>query len=530
MDNYENAKKEYDNYIYLCNQLFKKDSSWWFTPSSSRERFGTDVQDRYVGIIKNLKGFEKKKLSESKTFYHNVHSGKLAIYKEFLNFVRLALILLYHSIRNIWFVALISRKDFDFAFIRPLHPLKANFDINNVFDHYFGELPSVLIGYNAKVAILGPADPGIVWKSNICNRENLEIANLFKYFSFGSYLKWIINVIYEYFNELKLPSSYSPYTEILSQLILREFRESFLKRIWSFAYYLSFTNFLKLNKKTFVIHTYENNSWERAIDRACQENSSKVKKNVGFIHCSILESHRKYALFRDEWHLKPSPEEIIVTGPNARDILLKHDGYERSTIKVGYDLRGPNLLNIKNRNGQNEKINSILILLEGLNTMPKLLELAMTTILNTSDKQVYVRCHPVYPISNSSFTSVRKHPLFQKVIVSENRSLEEDLLQADLVIYKGSTSALYAGFMGIPLLRFKDDWWFSDDPLKYCSALKKEFYDSNSLLDGISFFEKMNPQEYVSQKEMLREYIYQYMMPYKTEELRKFAVNYLLSG
>ncbi|EMK25236.1 hypothetical protein [Leptospira kirschneri] len=527
MDFYKIAKEEYDQYIYLCNKSFAKSSSWWFVPSSSRERFGTNVQERYIEWVRKLSNPNELNSQEK---WFKITFKKILVYKTFLYFIKILMLLFYHALKSFYKIVRNTKTDFDVVFVRPLHPLKVDFNEKNIFDHYFGELPKLMNQLQKKVIILGPADPSIEWESTLFEKKDLEISNLLKYFSFLSFLRWLFVSISEYFLRLKLPEPSSNYTKILYELISEEFRESYIRRLLGVAYYFSFTNFLKKNKKSIIFHTYENNPWERAIDRACQENFHLVQKNFGFLHCSILESHRKYRLLYDEWDLKPSPDTILVTGLNAKEILMKFGSYKEDHITIGYDLRGPNLFNIRDKNKLNGKIKTILVLLEGLNTMPKLLKLVMDTILNIPGKIILVRCHPVYPISNPEFNLIRENPLFQKVIVSSNVSLEEDLLKADLAIYKGSTSALYAAFMGIPLLRFQDTWWSSDDPLKYCTALKKEFNDSKSLLDGISFFEDMNFREYLSEKKIAKEYILEYMKPYRKSDLEKFAKDIVFSS
>ncbi|ULG93755.1 hypothetical protein FH584_07705 [Leptospira interrogans] len=527
MDFYKIAKEEYDQYIYLCNKSFSKSSSWWFVPSSSRERFGTNVQEGYIEWVQKLSNLNELNSQEK---WFKITFKRIPSYKTFFNFIKILMLLFYHVIKNFYRMVRNKKTDFDIVFVRPLHPLKVDFNEKNIFDHYFGELPKLMNQLQKKVIILGPADPSIEWKSTLFEKKDLEISNLLKYFSFLSFLRWLFLSIVEYFLRLKLPEPSSNYTKILYELVSEEFRESYIKRLWGIVYYFSFRNFLKRNKKSIIFHTYENNPWERAIDRACQENSHLVQKNFGFLHCSILESHRKYRLLYDEWDLKPSPDTILVTGLNAKEILMKFGSYKEDHITIGYDLRGPNLFNIRDKNKPNGKIKTVLVLLEGLNTMPKLLKLVMDTILNVPGKTILVRCHPVYPISNPEFNLIRENPLFQKVIVSDNTSLEEDLLKADIAIYKGSTSALYAAFMGIPLLRFQDTWWSSDDPLKYSTALKKEFTDSKSLLDGISFFEDMDFREYLSQKKISKEYILEYMKPYKRTDLEKFAKDIIFSS
>lgn len=90
----------------------------------------------------------------------------------------------YHSLKNFYRIVRNTKTDFDVVFVRPLHPLKIDFNEKNIFDHYFGELPKLINQLQKRVIIFGPADPGIEWKTTLFEKRDLEISNLLKYFSF----------------------------------------------------------------------------------------------------------------------------------------------------------------------------------------------------------------------------------------------------------------------------------------------------------------------------------------------------------
>jgi hypothetical protein len=230
----------------------------------------------------------------------------------------------------------------------------------------------------------------------------------------------------------------------------------------------------------------------------------------------------KYTLVQDEWRLKPSPDVLLVTGKNILNVLSERGGYDFNNIIVGCDLRGPNLYNISNANKFKVDIKNILVLLEGLDTMPDLLLLVMES-LPLDIYQLKVRCHPVFPIEKPEFNKIRNHELYPKLTVTRGTTLEDDLKEADLVVYKGSTSALYAAYKGIPLLRYQDEWWASDDPLIGCSSLKKIFSNSEELLNGIEEFQLMKEEVFSEEQKKMQAYVFDYMNPYKDSELNLLA-------
>jgi hypothetical protein len=341
----------------------------------------------------------------------------------------------------------------------------------------------------------------------------LTILDLFKIY---------FRIIMFYLTMPTLPKAIGKEEEILKELIQKESKRKLQNLFWGSVYKYSISRIIKSQEPKYVFHTYENNWWERAVNQACEENKSIIKKQIGYLHCAILESHMKYTLLFNEWNIKPSPDEILVTGSIAKDMIQKRGNYSIDKILVGYDLRGPNLYSINKRKIRPKSIKKILVLLEGLDTMPALLKLILETI-PLDLYELSVRCHPVFPIQKREFNEIRNHSLYFQLKVSDDATLDEDLSNADLVIYKGSTSALYAAYNGIPLLRYKDDWWASDDPLLGSDSLKKEFSNSKELLEGIQYFKDIDHQQFCNEQRKMQDYVFNYMHPYRESELNQLA-------
>jgi len=479
-------------------------------PSSSRERIGSFVQDEYVSRLLG------KNVDTISANGYRFFLQKFPTIKSILSLIRDNLLLIKILLRK---KPTLHRK-VDILFIHPIHDLPIRKKNGSIWNHYFGELPEGYLKLGLNVEISGVNDPGVYNKDIIFQEREYRISNSL------SYLKWrdlcVVNwqFIKHFLFGLKFPIANNERESILYKLIQRESKTKLYNIFWGNVYKQAFANIINQLNPNYVFHTYENNWWERSLHVALLRSRNSVKNCIGFIHCSILESHMKYTLIQDEWKLKPSPDELLVTGKNIMGVLETRGGYDFDKIRVGYDLRGPNLYSIQKR--KVSQIRKLLVLLEGLDTMPDLLALVLESIpLDTY--QLSVRCHPVFPIEKPEFHKIRNHTLYPQLNVTRGTTLEEDLSEADLVIYKGSTSALYAAYMGIPLMRFQDDWWASDDPLLGCKSLKKGFSNSKELREGIESFKLMKAADFSSEQKIMQEYVFDYMNPYKDSELSDLA-------
>ena len=95
---------------------------------------------------------------------------------------------------------------------------------------------------------------------------------------------------------------------------------------------------------------------------------------------------------------------------------------------------------------------------------------------------------------------------------SDAPSLAEDLDEADLVIYRGSTVAIEAGYLGIPLIHLDPQNLLNNDPLFEVTSLKDVVCKSDELVTTIQRISDMGNVEYLKQRDELADYIDQYFV------------------
>ena len=158
------AKEIYINYIYKCNQKFDKSSLWWYLPSSSRERIGTDVQEKFIESI-----FQKK---SHKVEQYGIRGffNRFPFFKSLLVLIRDTIYILNIIIKN----KKLTRK-VDILFIMPLHNLPVRKAGNKIWNHYFGELPEEFLKLDLKVEVTGVVDPELYSKDIIFSEKDYRI-------------------------------------------------------------------------------------------------------------------------------------------------------------------------------------------------------------------------------------------------------------------------------------------------------------------------------------------------------------------
>ena len=104
-------------------------------------------------------------------------------------------------------------------------------------------------------------------------------------------------------------------------------------------------------------------------------------------------------------------------------------------------------------------------------------------------------------------------------------SLEEDLFNADLCIYWGSTVALEALSMGIPLIHYNMQTKLSFDPLFRCNNLKWNVTNNDSLCELIETINSLSNKEYIWKTNQAKEYINRYFYPVNDNNMSKFLYN-----
>lgn len=269
-----------------------------------------------------------------------------------------------------------------------------------------------------------------------------------------------------------------------------------------------------------VLHIYENNPWERAVDRAAGEVG---RASDGFLHCAVLPSHLKNVIADREQGLRPAPGRILCTGVAARDIFLSLGAHDPDKVVAACDLRGGTpSADLQPRSAPPEAVRTVLVILEGLEKMIALLRFLDQAARLLPHIRFELREHPALPLD-------RLLPL-AGIAVGEGAPLRRSraplltdaIAAADVALYQGSTAALTAGWMGVPLVRFDGGEVPTDDPLYQCKALKREVAQPEELAAALGDFVSMGADDFRHQAAELRRYIAAYLTPPSEETLAAF--------
>jgi hypothetical protein len=513
-------------------------SGWWFVPLSSRDHFGSKMQDAFQHAAR-----VKIALTAGKNITVTCDDGDraaalagmaLASGNSVTADIQDRITWLGHDIVRKWRRTIIfasrmlkllrnwwagrvygpwwaDSTGYDVIIVAPLHlPLQYDQD-GAVRDTYFADLPSKLAAAGERVLITGPllADP-FAHAQATRGGGSVQVLALDNMISLGDVLALALKGVFSWLFPPRPPRLVDGPMPGLSRLIAREISDALEQRLHGAQLERAFANLLSRNPNARVIHTYENNYWERSINRPARD-ARPIRRTVGYVHAPVLESFLKNHVAAEEGPYRPAPQYLVCTGPAARDRLLTVGDYDPSSVAPGCALRVSNLSYIRPRTQPPRPIATILVLLEGLPTTPRFLRFVNETLPFLSGRRVVVRAHPVFPLEAVAHAAGVHVAPSGRLEASSGGSLEDDIAAADAVFFKSSSTVLVAGYMGIPIIRYRDDWWLNDDPLRSCGALKFEVQRPEELAGAVSAIEAMTDQKFERDRDALRAYIEGYL-------------------
>jgi hypothetical protein len=544
-------RHSYNDAVSVLADHFGFDTDWWFVPLSSRDHFASTIQQafQFAARVEAALRAERGRVSvvcadfctaaaltdlaascgsqvDCRFADRVVWAGR-DLRRRLKNFLKLLA-----QIGRIWRGWFAGRRygpwqtrtaGLDVVFAAPLHlPLPK--DGQGVYrDTYFGDLPEWIARRGERTAVTGPAlcDP-VAHATAARDLDRIPAIPLDSMVTATDAVALCFQSVGKWLKPPQSPQSLQAMLPRLDKFVRREIEDSIALRVQGTHFERAFSTLLIRSPNARVIHTYENNWWERAIDRPSTRRAAATP-TVGYLHCAVIESSLKNYRRAKEIN-RPAPNRVICTGPAARDVLLTLGEYDPSKVAEGCALRAPNFQALPQRRSAVGTVKTILVLLEGLYTMVDLLRVMDKAAADLPDRRIIVRPHPVLSlqkIATKAGVLLAPHGRLEQ---SDGESLIDEILRADLIVFKASSTALTAGYMGVPLLRYRDDWWLSDDPLCKCNALKVEIERSEEVAGGIAHFEKMPESQLNAERVQFRSYVDQYFRAPTEEAVRAFGL------
>ncbi|MEQ8195492.1 MAG: hypothetical protein RIB59_13485 [Rhodospirillales bacterium] len=376
-------------------------------------------------------------------------------------------------------------------------------------DAYFGNLAHWLENRGERVLILGQPQGEVFPTTDRCRSfDGFALATTGHALSLHDAFRLALSAFLSGFR-LRLSGEGFPN---FNGLIRESLKHSVIHKGMGLIVKRSLQNLLDRNPNARVIHIYENNPWERGVALAAK-NRPDPRDVIGFLHCAVLPAHLKNVVTPEEIPIRPAPDRIVCTGPAARDIFLSLGAHDPDRVFSGCNLRGPEFSRLVPRHDPPQTIHTVLVVLEGLEKMVGLLRFAECAARLSPGYRFIVRAHPAYPYERlARLAGIETGPA-GPLRKSDIGDLQEDLERADAVLYQGSTVALIAGFMGIPLMRFEGDSLLTDDPLFDCDLLKRRVRQPQDVASAIRSFLSLPMNDYRIEMQQRQGYILRYLAP-----------------
>ena len=213
--------------------------------------------------------------------------------------------------------------------------------------------------------------------------------------------------------------------------------------------------------KAFVT-LYEGQPWEhpawhgaKAADPECL--------TVAFQHTVLLPHNFSLIRSQDNGQRSSQPDVVLCSGPRTKAMMRA--SHQRSSL-VTFGTFRPFPERATSHQPDPGRRTVLVVPETGMPREPKILfNFAMEAARAIPDHRFIFRCHPIVP-----FSQLRRHlqwapEMFPNIELSETVSFAEDCQRSSVMLYRGSSSALYAVLYGLKPIYLHDERHQHGDPL-----------------------------------------------------------------
>lgn len=265
-----------------------------------------------------------------------------------------------------------------------------------------------------------------------------------------------------------------------------------------------------------VLTLYEGQPWEILAWHGAKLAEPRCV-TVGYQH-TVLMPHA-FALLeppQGSWE-RASPDVLLCLGPRTCELMAPGHAALGTRLVVFGSFRHPGEMPLQPpRPGRK----TVLVLPEAILTEATMLfNAALRVAARLPDHQVIFRCHPGLP-----FEAVERHldqPCPPNVEVSR-RPIGEDFARASAVLYRGSSSALYATLQGLKLLYLRDARWHDVDPLFELTRWREAVQTDEQAAAALQRYAGISEEEAVAEWSPAAAYVARYVTAVNDERVTDF--------
>ncbi len=273
---------------------------------------------------------------------------------------------------------------------------------------------------------------------------------------------------------------------------------------------------------------YEGHGWEKCAWRGAKMADSSCR-TVGYQHTVVHEYNISLLRPHDHQSEHSTPDVVLCLGEKTRRMMQPGHLMRQSQLITFGSFR-------RNLNGNTQAVpqpakRTVLVLPEGLLSEAKVLfEHAMKVSPFLPDHHFIFRCHPVLP-----FDQVRPHlesvpEAFPNIELSSQDLIADDFVRSSVVLYRGSSSVLYAVLHGLKPIYLHNDQFHDVDPLFELTTWRECVSSPDETRQLLRQYAEAGKESVSEQWGRAWEYVRTYTMPVDDASIDRFLTTVALSG
>lgn len=268
---------------------------------------------------------------------------------------------------------------------------------------------------------------------------------------------------------------------------------------------------------------YEGHAWERLAWSAAKKVHPSCK-TIGYQHTILLPHQLSLLRLSDGSPVTAKPDVVLCLGPKTAEMLqpahpdshlIPFGTFRRSARKSTWTPPA-------------SKRRTLLVLPEAhAEEMRLMFQTALRAAERLPDHHFIFRCHPILPEPMKQIlTHAGKDPRsLSNVELSCGRGIEEDFSRSSALLYRGSSSVLYAVRFGLKPVYLRDSLLPDLDSLFELHTWKEQVSDADQLVDCLRLYAGQNPACLEKEWDVATQFVRSYAIP-----VEESSVNQLMKA
>jgi hypothetical protein len=262
-------------------------------------------------------------------------------------------------------------------------------------------------------------------------------------------------------------------------------------------------------KPTAFITLYEGHGWEKIAWRGVKAAQTSCK-TVGYQHTVLFPETLSMLTPSPVPVAEAVPDIVLALGEHTRELLdASHRPFRSHVIRFGtFRHRGPAAANVADPERR-----TVLVLPEGIPSETEILfRFAYLCAQKLPDHTFVLRAHPQWPAAKALDTLKEPIRSQSNIIISDNTRIDDDFQRSSAILYRGSSSVLYAILNGLLPIRVRFGGILDSDPVYKLDFWRRVCGDPDDFAYLMKTFENQTSENRQAEWRKALQYVNDYLV------------------